>query len=147
MIAYVVDASVAAKWYLPADDEPHKQEALALLGDYTAGLIEIVFPDVFWVEFGNILWKAARRGRISRQTAEESVAELANFEIPSVGCKTLLKEALTIANTFDRTVYDASYVALAAALGVVLVTADERLANALAARFPIRWLGAYVGSQ
>ena len=46
------------------------------------------------------------------------------------------------AATFSRTVYDGVYVALAVHSNMPLVTADERLANALAARFPIRWLGA-----
>jgi predicted nucleic acid-binding protein len=39
-------------------------------------------------------------------------------------------------------VYDGVYIALAVLTGMPLVTSDERLANALAARFPIRWLGA-----
>ena len=33
------------------------------------------------------------------------------------------------------------YVALAITSGRPLLTADEKLANALAAHFPIRWLG------
>jgi predicted nucleic acid-binding protein len=38
-------------------------------------------------------------------------------------------------------VYDCTYVALAIASERLLVTADERLANALAAHLPVRWLG------
>jgi predicted nucleic acid-binding protein len=54
----------------------------------------------------------------------------------------LLEEAFSIALTFDRTVYDSLYVALAVRLKADLVTADERLANALAAHLPVKWLGA-----
>jgi predicted nucleic acid-binding protein len=43
----------------------------------------------------------------------------------------------------DRTVYDSIYVALALQYKADLFTADERLANALAARFPVKWLGAF----
>ena len=46
-----------------------------------------------------------------------------------------------IAATFDRPVYDCIYVALSVASNVPLVTADEGLVNAFAARFPVRWLG------
>ena len=46
-----------------------------------------------------------------------------------------------MALSFQRTVYDAIYVALAITSGRPLLTADEKLANALAAHFPIRWLG------
>ena len=56
-------------------------------------------------------------------------------------CLPFLTEALSIALTFDRTVCDAINVAQAFVSGMVLVTADERLANALAAHLPVRWLG------
>jgi predicted nucleic acid-binding protein len=39
-------------------------------------------------------------------------------------------------------VYDSLYVALATLTNSQLITADERLANSLAARFPVKWLGA-----
>jgi len=92
----VLDASVAAKWFLPASGETLTEEALRLLEGYVKGDPQFLVPDLFWPEFGNILWKAVRLGRISR----ESVASNAP-----------------------------------------LVTADERLVNALAARFSVLWLG------
>ena len=36
--------------------------------------------------------------------------------------------------------------ALTVRLGAQLLTADERLANALASRFPVRWLGVYTSA-
>jgi len=49
-----------------------------------------------------------------------------------------------IALAHDITAYVAVYVALSARLGAPLVTADERLARALAgAAFDVRWLGAW----
>jgi predicted nucleic acid-binding protein len=50
--------------------------------------------------------------------------------------------AFSIAATFDRTVYDSIYAALAVRRKAELVTADARLANALAAYLPVKWLGA-----
>jgi predicted nucleic acid-binding protein len=50
--------------------------------------------------------------------------------------------ALRIGIEYERTVYDSIYVALAVQSGRELVTADEKLANALAAYFPVKWLGA-----
>jgi predicted nucleic acid-binding protein len=143
--AYILDASVAAKWFLPRGGETHAGEALQLLRDYAAGSVDLIVPDLFWPEFGNILWKAVRRGRISRRSAEESIRSLEREEISTAATVNLLRDAFAIAASFDRTVYDAVYVALAVASDAPLLTADERLVNALAARFPVRWLGAYNG--
>jgi len=53
----------------------------------------------------------------------------------------LIHDAFAIAAQFKRSVYDSVYVALAMSLQTHLVTADERLANAVA-YLPVKWLGA-----
>jgi predicted nucleic acid-binding protein len=55
----------------------------------------------------------------------------------------LLPDALEIAFAYDRSVYDSLYVALAIQFKTEMITADERLANALASRLPVKWLGAF----
>ncbi len=138
----VLDASVAAKWFLPATGEPLAQEALQLLGRYARGEMRFLVPDLFWPEFANILWKAARQGRCSEKTALAALASLKTLELPTVAARSLAEDALRMAVTFDRTVYDCVYVALAVKSNAPLVTADERLAAALAAHFPVKLLGA-----
>jgi predicted nucleic acid-binding protein len=140
-VTCVLDARVAAKWFLPPAHETLTKEALRLLEGYAKGRTRFLVPDLFWPEFGNIIWKAVRLGRISRQSAEAAVVALEERKIPTAPTSSLLKDAFAIATTFDRTVYDSIYVALSVASNIPLVTADERLANALAARFPVRWLG------
>jgi predicted nucleic acid-binding protein len=54
----------------------------------------------------------------------------------------LVEHAFDIAIKFNRTVYDSIYIAVATRHGAQLITADERLANAVAAYFPVKWLGA-----
>jgi predicted nucleic acid-binding protein len=138
---YVIDASVAAKWVLPAADEPLAREALELLKRYVAGELRFVVPDLFWAEFGNVLWKAVRQGRIRVASAESALHAMRGRSFPTVSSHSLLVEAFAIASAFDRAVYDGLYVALAVASKSQLVTADERLANALAAHLPVKWLG------
>jgi predicted nucleic acid-binding protein len=139
---FVVDASVAAKWFLPSVNETLVDEAVQLLTDYAEDKVRFIVPDIFWAEFGNILWKAVRQGRWLRNAAENAVSSLREQRLPTTPSKDLLTEALNIALTFDRTVYDSLYVALAWTRGSELITADERLANALAAHMPVKWLGA-----
>ena len=52
---FVVDASVAAKWLLPAMQEPLVEQANRLLGQQTVGSADFVVPDLFWPEIGNVL--------------------------------------------------------------------------------------------
>ena len=141
MTTCVLDASVAAKWFLPPAHETLTKEALRLLEEYANGHTRFLVPDLFWPEFGNILWKAVRLGRISRHSAEAALVAIEERKLPTTPTSALLKEAFAIATTFDRTVYDCIYVALSVASNAPLVTADERMVNALGARFPVRWLG------
>ena len=142
MNAYVADASVAAKWVLPGADEPLRDKALHLLSEWIAGNCLLTVPDIFWCESANILWKAIRRGRCTEETAWASLAALQELEIPTVPAFALLDSAFGIAINHARTVYDAVYVPLALKSQAQLVTADEKLANALAAHLPVKWLGA-----
>jgi predicted nucleic acid-binding protein len=138
--AYVLDASVAAKWFLPAQ-ETLLQESLQLLADFTTGQVRFSVPDLFWPEIGHLFGKAVCVGRMSQESAEEAINKLLELEIPTLPSKPILQDAFAVATAFQRTVYDAIYVALAVVSGKMLVTADERLANALAAHLPVRWLG------
>jgi predicted nucleic acid-binding protein len=137
----VLDASVAVKWSIPVADEALIAESVQLLKRYTDGEIDFVVPDIFWAEVGTVLWKGVRRGRWSRVIAEGTAADIGTRQFPTVSSLTLLPEALRIALAYDRSVYDSLYVALAVHSKTELVTADERLANALAAHLPVKWLG------
>jgi predicted nucleic acid-binding protein len=48
----------------------------------------------------------------------------------------------SIAVTFGRSINDSLYVALAVKSDAPLITVDRKLADALAARLPVKWLGA-----
>jgi predicted nucleic acid-binding protein len=139
---FVLDASVAAKWYLPAAGEPFAEEALDVLRRYSRGEFAFVVPGLFWAEFGNTLWKAVRRGRWTRADAGIAIVAMRERNLPTVPSASLLEEAFHIAAAFDRSVYDSLYVALALAAKAQFLTADERLAHALAAHLPVKWLGA-----
>lgn len=61
---------------------------------------------------------------------------------PTVGSSELMADAISIAFATKRTVYDSLYISLAIRFDAEMITADERLANSVAARLPVKWLGA-----
>ncbi len=138
-----MDASVGARWATPQIIQPLATQAHRFLRAYVEGTIQVVVPDLFWLEIGNFLWKAAKRGEITALLARRALQAMLNRDFPTVPSRAVLPEALKIAVDFGRTVYDSTYVALAVATGTELITADERLVNALGTRFPIRWLGVF----
>ncbi len=142
MTPTVVDASVAVKWCLPARDESLVSEAEELLASYRTGAEQFLVPDLFWLEVANALWKAVWKQKIDSETAARSFRAVSDLKIPTISSVDLVPQALQLAVTHRRTVYDSVYVALALRVKANLITADERLANALAAHLPVKWLGA-----
>jgi len=139
----VVDASVAVKWCLPGNNEDLLPQAEELLASYRTGAELFLVPDLFWLEVGNAIWKAAQKQKIDAETAARNLRTISDLKIPTVPSFDLVPQALQLAIKHGRTVYDAIYVALALRLKADLITADERLANALAAHLPVKWLGAF----
>ena len=139
----MVDASVAFKWCVPSPGESLVPQAVELLAAYGRREVGFIVPDLFWVELGDALWKLARKAKIAPAQATAALSSVRGLGIPTVPAFPLLPEALQIATAHDRTVYDSLYVALARTSKSELITADERLANALAAHFPVKWLGAF----
>jgi predicted nucleic acid-binding protein len=140
---YVLDASVAAKWMLPAGGEDLHEEAAEWLERLLGNQISLVVPDLFWIETSNLIWRAVRFGRISGGDGVRALADLRDRDLETVTSIPLLGAALEIAFSYNRSVYDSIYVALAKDRSTSLITADEKLANAVAAYLPVKWLGAF----
>jgi predicted nucleic acid-binding protein len=87
--------------------------------------------------------KGARQRRWRQDEAEAVAADMRARDFATVSSARLLPEALRIAFAYDRSVYDCLYVALAVQSKTDLITADERLANSLAAHLPVKWLGTF----
>jgi predicted nucleic acid-binding protein len=121
---WVVDASVALKWFLP---EVHSDEAVRLLRDDYL----LFAPDLIWAEFGNVLWKKWRQREIEADVARRILEDFRRFPLEACSSDTLLATAWTIAEELHRTMYDSLYLALAERKGYRLVTADHRFYNSL----------------
>ena len=80
----------------------------------------------------HILWKYVRRFGYPPENARQDVADLRSLALVTVSAGDLLEPTLDWALTYGVTTYDASYAALAAQLGLPLITADISLARKLA---------------
>lgn len=128
MTRFVVDASVAAKWFLP---EEHAAAAVRLQGpDH-----ELSAPDLLVAEIANVMLKRLRAGELGEEDAQAAVA-LLPVMTQLMSSVALAPEALRIALRHDRSTYDAIYVALALRDRCPLITADRRLYNALRHHLP-----------
>jgi predicted nucleic acid-binding protein len=122
----IVDASVILRAFFP--DEAQDQ-AQALIRKHVAGLNRLAAPALLPYELTNAVWQAERRGRVSRSQADEILKAMIGLEIEIIpqGWGVMLP----LARRFERTAYDAAYLALAESTGRPLVTGDLRLYNAV----------------
>jgi predicted nucleic acid-binding protein len=136
----VIDASVVFKWFLP--DEEYGEKALALLNRYISEDLEIVAPSLLEYVVINGLVIARRRSRIKEEKIISAVEGFMNLRIPLIDLSDLYWRAIHFCKTYNRSAYDASYLALADAEGTALVTADEGLYNSVKMDLSwVKWLG------
>lgn len=134
---FVLDASVAAKWYL--DDEEHTDEAEIFLLRLLAGGIELHAPRILQYEIGHLLAKAQRRlGRgIDAATAQEAYRTFCALPILYHDLDdTARTDALNFATRYHRGFYDSCYVTLAIHLGCRWLTSERRYGGHLPPGFP-----------
>ena len=122
-MALVLDASIAAAWCLP-DEKSAAADAVqdSLIDD------RAIAPRLFWYELRNFLVRQERRKRLLPLETLKFLAEIEEmpirFEEPES------THVLTLARTYGLTVYDASYLSLAASHRMPLATLDRALAAA-----------------
>ena len=137
MKARVLDASVVGVAFFQED---HADRAHRLL----AGQHVLHAPDLIYAELANVIWKRHNRGEITPDEAGRLLADLRRLPLQITPCGDLVEAALELALRCGRSVYDCLYLALAVATRSVLVSADKRLVNALAATplaKHVAWIG------
>jgi predicted nucleic acid-binding protein len=124
MRSLVIDASVAVKWFMP---EPHSINAISLLETGS----ELLAPDLIFAECGNVLWKKWLRQELEPTDIPAILGDLNRMNMRIVPTFVLSEEASDIAITYRRSFYDSIYLALAVTTDSIMITADEKLRNAL----------------
>jgi predicted nucleic acid-binding protein len=127
----VVDASVIAK-ALGTDDDDGDQLRERLRGE------QLVAPELIDVEVMSTLRRAARAKRLDQRRSAQALADLAALPIQRIPHLPLLGRVWELRDNLSA--YDACYVALAEALGAVLLTADGRIKRAAGVRCQVALL-------
>lgn len=118
----VVDASVAAKWFIPEEDSG---KASMILKEYANGKIELYAPDLLVYEVINVM---RYRPDIRDDLLAANVESLFKLQLSLIPpSPDVMAEAAAKARTLNLSIYDACYIAVAEALAANLVTADEKL--------------------
>jgi predicted nucleic acid-binding protein len=132
MTKLVVDSSVALKCFFA---EPHSAEARRVLDGYQNGSLYFLAPDLLNAEFCNVVWKRHVFQGLDAADAHDVLDAFRALQFNFVPAESLIEDAFRIALSHRRTVYDSLYVALSVREGCQLVTADEKLVNAVGASF------------
>lgn len=121
---YVLDASVAAKWFT-RHEEADREKALALRDLHRTRRCRLVVPEFGLLEVLNAVRFSSRAEEADISGALAVLMDL-QLQVEPAGWD-LLRKATAIAWAYRVTIYDAAYVALAERLGFPFLTADEAL--------------------
>lgn len=136
---FVLDASVAAKWFFK---EEMSEKSLVFLERLRRREIRVVVPEFFYSELGSVCSKRVRRDKIPVKQAITYSDSLSELPLQPYSDRELADVALENAFLFNISVYDALYVSLAEIYCAPFVTADKALFEKCRKRFDfIEYLG------
>jgi len=127
-MAVVFDCSVTLAWFLKDERTAFTDAAFELLES-----AECWVPYLWRLEFPNALLMAERRRRVGREQRLEILDNAAQLSLRTDQTMPDIRTLSALADRRGLTVYDASYLELAARSNSDLITLDRNLAQAAAA--------------
>jgi predicted nucleic acid-binding protein len=127
-MAVVFDCSVTLAWFLKDERTAFTDAAFELLES-----AECWVPYLWRLEFPNALLMAERRRRVGREQRLEILDNAAQLSLRTDQTMPDIRTLSSLADRRGLTVYDASYLELAARSNSDLITLDRNLAQAAAA--------------
>ena len=130
---YVVDASVALKWFLPESDNASADD---LLNAFLNGKIGLNAPDLLLIEAASALWRrSVVRGELPSE-AKAIYRDMLTLPVNFQSMDRLAAASFALAITHRHSAYDAVYCALAIEMDCELITSDATLVAKLGKVFP-----------
>lgn len=125
MKGVVLDASMALSWCFEDEHDELSERALSAVRDHGG----VVTP-LWWLEIGNVLLQAEKRGRIAPADSVKVVSMFDRLPLESSELDPHPSHLLSVARTHQLTSYDASYLIAAEQHGCHLATRDKALTAA-----------------
>jgi predicted nucleic acid-binding protein len=121
-VSFVVECSVAARWLLPDEATGYTDAVLDLLGEDDA-----IIPTLFLPGFANVFLKLSRQRKLTPRSALGAIQKFAALGL-EVDRETPGPERLfTLADQYNLSAYDATYLELALRRGIRLACWDGGL--------------------
>ena len=127
MAGLVVDASVAAAWFLPDEATPFTDAAL-----HATATDSVWVPALWLLEMGNLFLSAQRRKRINEIKRRELIAAASALRLRIDREAVTMADLDTLAARHGLTTYDSAYLELALRRSLPLATLDKALLAAMA---------------
>lgn len=123
---FVIDASVAVKWYIEEED---RDKALQVRRDYVKGKIDLASPTLIVYEVFNALRYHPGVSPVDVARNVDSLLDMQiDLQLPSPETNRLAAE---LALKEDISGYDSHYIALAQTMQTKVITADSKLSDRL----------------
>lgn len=126
MTRFVLDASVALRWFLSNPVPAYARRVRKLMLDGARAVV----PALWHLEMANGLAVAERGGIVTAADADQSLTDIERLlgqAIESDPALVSVRQALTTARTFQLSAYDAVYLDVARRERLPLATLDEDL--------------------
>ena len=120
----VLDASVAVKWF-NEKDEDHVENALKIQDQKISGSLEIIVPDLFFLEVLNTFLTKSGFGLQEVSIIQQSLQKL-NLKVECTD-NIILENTLRIASGNGLTIYDSLYIAVSKIYDIPLYTEDKKI--------------------
>lgn len=129
MTRFVLDASLALRWFLDIPIPPYAANIRKMLEDGDRAIV----PAIWHLEMANTLLVSTRRGKITQSDADThlfNIESLLNGPIETRIDGIPVRRAISVAQAWGLTAYDASYLDLAQTEKLPLSTLDAQLRKA-----------------
>ncbi len=129
MTRFVLDASVALRWFLEVPIPPYAAKVRKMLEDGDRAVV----PAIWHLEMANTLLVSTRRGQTTQDDADTHLFNIEHLLHGSIESRIegiSVRRAMAVGRAWGLTAYDASYLELAQTENLRLSTLDVRLRTA-----------------